>query len=66
MRRSQDNSLLLIAYAIENQRTVTGLRVGKGVGLGVGDWLGLDEGWRRRRVLNKSISERMISTEITS
>ena len=50
MRRSQDNSLLLIAYAIENQRTVTGLRVGKGVGLGVGDWLGLDEGWRRRRV----------------
>ena len=65
MRRSQDNSLLF-AYAIENQRTVTGLRVGKGVGLGVGDWLGLDEGWRRRRVLNKSISERMISTEITS
>ena len=44
MRRSQDNSLLLIAYAIENQRTVTGLRVGKGVGLGVGDWLGLCEG----------------------
>jgi len=46
-----------------------GLSVGKGgvgelVGFGVGDWLGLDEGWRRRRVLNKSISERMISTEI--
>ena len=34
---------------------VEGLSVGMGgvgelVGFGVGDWLGLDEGWRRRRV----------------
>ena len=32
------------------KRTVTGASVGKLVGFGVGDWVGLDEGWRRRRV----------------